>query len=300
MKKKNLLCLALTGLLLCSPFNVPVYATGFDMMNNMNMDMILEQSYHAMDSVGFATDMAMNNNDLNHTMNEMLFFPDILDIIKDNGHTHKSENHDFPIQDAIIAVDNGAWMPEFNNFFNQPTAEIPMDVEMANLDASVQTVPVFQSTPQNTISDLPDSSGMDNNNRDGLNKTSDLHFDSGNNPSQSELEFQEDSFTPDEPGVRGDVNFVDSPDATVDLNWDMQQPPEAALLDAVQPDTHTDMLDAIGGEMAHLPQNDAMSVMDDSHLNNNAIPDQPNIEAPQNIQPPPGAENVPPPQMPAQ
>lgn len=224
MKKRKITCLALSITLLAFGTGISVSAMdGFDIMNNMTMDMILEQSYHTIDSVDYATDLAVNNNSLNHSMDSMMFFPDLLDVINTNNNNPNDAGNNLSFPDeTIVAVDNGAWMPEFNNFFNNPTAEIPVDVEMANIDTSQQTVPAFYSAqPQDTIGDLNNSPDMDmNNNNSALDNSSDLVF-------APEVEIEE-------------------------LQWDENQNPEAAMLDAAQPDSNTDMLDAAGGEIVGL------------------------------------------------
>lgn len=303
--KRKMKAFVLTATILF--LNIPVCPSalamdGFDMMNNFSMDMILEQSYHTIDSVGFATDLAMDNNALNHAMNEMLFFPDILDVIStaNNSHTHHNTD-DFHMQDAITAVDNGMWMPEFNNFFNQPTAEIPVDVEMANVNMSEQTVPAFQNVPQDTIGDLPDSSGMDNNHSSALNNQSELHFDSpddniATNPDIGGNEIP----TSHDPGVQGNVDFVDMPDAGAELTWHTDPHPELAVLDAAQPDINTDMINAIGGEMANLHDNNFQPEIPDMNNVQPEIPD-PNLNQPPDMPsiPEPQIQPVHPPNLPS-
>lgn len=221
--KQTIYPLICTVLLLINPIVPNAYAmdgmNSFDIMNNMNMDMMLEQSYQTMESVDSATNLAMDNNMLNNQLNDMMFFPDLLDVINTDNNAPAQSANDNLFNDIIVAVDNGSWMPEFNNFFNNPTAEIPMDVEMMNVDMDSVLAPAFSSSSQqNTIGDLnnnPDMNPFTNNS------------DSNNS---SELQY-----------ASADTN-------TDGLDWNMETNPEKALLD-VQPDDNTDMLNATGGEM---------------------------------------------------
>lgn len=219
MKQKQAICfLICTALLFMNPIIHTSAMDGFDMINNMNMDMVLEQSYHTINSVEFATDHAMDNNILNHQLNEIMFFPDLLDVISTNAPANSTSDNIIS-NDIIVAVDNGAWMPEFNNFFNNPTAEIPMDIEMMNVDMDSVMVPAFQFLPQqDTIGDLNNSPNMNPFNDDPvLNNTSELE--------------------------------ATVPDTFDNLNWNMETNPETALLDVAQPEGNTHMLEAPGGEI---------------------------------------------------
>jgi len=218
MKQKQVICfLICTALLFMNPIIHTSAMDGFDMINNMNMDMVLEQSYHAINSVEFATDHAMDNNILNHQLNEIMFFPDLLDVFSTNAPANSTSDN-ITSNDIIVAVDNGAWMPEFNNFFNNPTAEIPIDIEMTNIDMDSITVPAFQPM-QDTIRDLNNNPDMNSFNGDpALNNSTEL-------------------------------DFATAPDTLDNLNWNTETNPETALLDVAQPEDNTHMLDAPGGEI---------------------------------------------------
>lgn len=246
MKRKKFIAIVVAGLFFVINTNLNVLAMdSFDMINNFNMDMIIDQSLHAMDSMSFITDLAENNNALNHTLDEVMLFPDILDIINLNSES-VPENKIEDLSQDIIAIDGGMWMPEFNDFFNQPTAEIPVDIEMVGLDSSMQTVPVFQNISQDTIENLPDSSGMDN------NHSFDLHFSENDKFFEDNGNIDNTLSYADEEGVRGNIDFAESSN-TVELNWDTMQSP-SAVLDAVQPEINTDMMEAVGGEMETVPE----------------------------------------------
>lgn len=248
MKQKQVICfLICTALLFMNPIIHTSAMDGFDMINNMNMDMVLEQSYHAIDSVEFATDHAMDNNMLNNQLNDMMFFPDLLDVINTDNNTPAQSVNDNLFNDIIVAVDNGSWMPEFNYFFNNPTAEIPMDVEMMNVDMNSVLAPAFSSSSQqNTIGNLnnnPDMNPFTNNS------------DSNNS---SELQY-----------ASADTN-------TDGLDWNMETNPEKALLD-VQPDDNTDMLNATGGEMFGDELSTKPIDNGSQNMDNNDIDDNTNI-----------------------
>ena len=246
MKQKQVICfLICTALLFMNPIIHTSAMDGFDMINNMNMDMILDQSYHTINSVEFASDHAMDNNLLNFQLDEIMFFPDLLNVM--NMNIDHSVDDTLLNQDIIVAVDNGTWMPEFNDFFNNPTAEIPMDIEMMNVDMDSVLVPAFSSSSQqNTIGNLnnnPDMNPFTNNS------------DSNNS---SELQY-----------ASADTN-------TDGLDWNMETNPEKALLN-VQPDDNTDMLNATGGEMFGDELSTEPIDNGSQNMNNNDIDDNTNI-----------------------
>lgn len=221
MKRYRITCFLISGILFLLNFVIPISAMdGFDMINNMNMDMILDQSYHTINSVEFASDHAMDNNLLNFQLDEIMFFPDLLNIM--NMNIDHSVDDTLLNQDIIVAVDNGTWMPEFNDFFNNPTAGIPVDIEMANVDTDSIIVPAFQFTPQQEV-------GNDLNNNSDMNSSNDLALNNS-----TELEFSTPS----------DTSNIDS------IDWNMETNPEKALLDVAQPEENTDMLNAPSGEIS--------------------------------------------------
>jgi len=220
MKKNKVVCFFICFTMLLLNLQVPVLAMdGFDMINDMNMDMMLEQSYHTIDSAEFATDHAMDNNLLSHQMDNIMFFPDLLDVTNNANNPNQSTINNTFFDDTIVAVNNGVWMPEFNNFFDNPTAQIPVDIEMMNVDMNSVTVPVFQSMPQDTIKDLNNNPDMNQfNNDSSLNNNSELDFST-------------------------------APDSSSNLEWNMETNPEKALLEVAQPENNTNMLEAPNGEI---------------------------------------------------
>lgn len=255
MKKKQAMYFLICTIALLLNSIIPIFAIdGFDMVNNMNMDMILEQSYHTIDSVEFATDHAMDNNMLNHQINDMMFFPDLLDVF--NTNTPNSANDNLSNNDIIVAVDNGAWMPEFNNFFNNPTAEIPIDIEMMNVDMDSVMAPAFQPmSQQNTIGDL-------NNNPDM-------------NPFNNDPTFNNSA----------ELEFSSAPDAITNLEWNMETNPEKALLDVAQPENNTDMLDATGGEILDADLSNE-PIGNNQNIDNDTKNESPILESPIEFAPP--------------
>lgn len=243
MKQKQVICfLICTALLFMNPIIHTSAMDGFDMINNMNMDMILDQSYHTINSVEFASDHAMDNNLLNFQLDEIMFFPDLLNVM--NMNIDHSVDDTLLNQDIIVAVDNGTWMPEFNDFFNNPTAEIPMDIEMMNVDMDSVMVPAFQFLPQqDTIGDLNNSPNMNPFNDDPvLNNSTEL-------------------------------DFATAPDTLDNLNWNTETNPETALLDVAQPEDNTHMLDAPGGEILddgfnNMPTDNTPNTNDSIHHEN--------------------------------
>ncbi len=254
MKQKQAICfLICTALLFMNPIIHTSAMDGFDMINNMNMDMILDQSYHTINSVEFTSDHAMDNNLLNFQLDEIMFFPDLLNVI--NMNIDHSVDDTLLNQDIIVAVDNGTWMPEFNNFFNNPTAEIPIDIEMTNIDMDSITVPAFQPI-QDTIRDLNNNPDMDSFNGDPvLNNSAELDFATAPDTLDNlnwNTETNPETALLDVTQPEDNTHMLDAPTApdTLDnLNWNTETNPETALLDVAQPEDNTHMLDAPGGEI---------------------------------------------------
>ncbi|QUH21970.1 hypothetical protein [Alkaliphilus sp. B6464] len=158
--KKRIIVYAVTLAMVLFPTNVVYANMNFDIgMDNIMMDqsmqMVLDQVYMGMESSEFISDSAAYNNTIDDFLNNPMFFHDYLGDVSLDGNIGLDAFMDIGQElEFSQAIFDGDWSKDFNDFFSNSVAEIPMDIYMVGMDPTENAISIFDDFTNSNLNDI--------------------------------------------------------------------------------------------------------------------------------------------------